>query len=93
MQNRSGIRLIKPLRAYNVIHTDASGTKGIGGWFGDLAFATTLPRWHHRKHINWKEAYATLYALAKWSPVLWGSHVQFMCDNQAIVDAISQMTI
>lgn len=93
MQNWSGVHLIKPLRIHHIIYTDASGLKGIGGWFGELAFATALPRRHHKKHINWKEAYAVLYALAKWSPTLRGARVQFMCDNEAIVDALSHTTI
>ena len=93
LKNWSGVRIIKPLRTHHTIHTDASGTKGIGGWFQKLAFATSLPRRHAHKHINWKEAYAILYALAKWSSLLRGTRVLFMCDNQAIVDALSNRTI
>ena len=75
------------------IYTDASGKKGIGGWWRAEAFATRVPRPHRPKHINWKEAFAILFALAKWGPRLAGSKVIFMCDNQAIVEAINKTSI
>jgi len=88
----NGIRLIRPCRPAYFVYTDAS-SKGIGGWFGSLAFSAALPRRHRTKHINWKEAYAILYALAKWGHSLSGSTVIFMCDNDAIVNAINNRTI
>ena len=89
LQEWNGIRLINPCRPSHHIYTDASGLKGIGGWFGHQAFSTNLPRRHKDKHINWKEAYAILYALEKWGPQLQGCTIIFMCDNETIVDAQS----
>ena len=70
LQEWNGIRIINPCRPSYFIYTDASGSKGIGGWFGDSAFSTTIPWRHKDRHINWKEAYAILYAIAKWGPLL-----------------------
>ena len=93
LQEWNGIRIINPCRPSYFIYTDASGLKGIGGWFGHQAFSTNLPRRHKDKHINWKEAYTILYALAKWGPQLQGCTIIFMCDNETIVDALNKHTI
>jgi len=52
-----------------------------------------MPRRHRTKHIDWKEAYAILFALAKWGESWHGRHITFMCDNSAIVDAIQKRRI
>ena len=93
LQEWNGIQMIQPCRPSYFIYTDASGKKGIGGWFGYRAFSTKLPRRHTRKHINWKEAYAILYALAKWAPLLTGCKVIFMCDNDSVVEALNKRTM
>ena len=93
LQEWNGIRIIRPCRPSYFIYTDASGKKGIGGWFGHRAFSTNLPRRHMGKHINWKEAYAILYALSKWAHHLRGCTIIFMCDNESVVDALSKHTI
>jgi hypothetical protein len=90
LDNWSGTRIIKPPRVHQVIHTDASGLKGIGGWLNNLAFSTSLSRRHSKKH---KEVYAILYALALWGPLLRGTRVQFTCDNHTIVDALFNNSI
>jgi hypothetical protein len=90
----TGIRLIRNDRRVTHLYTDASGTKGIGGWCpGGHAFSTRVPRRHRTKHINWKEAYAVLFAFAKWGPSWEGQHITIMCDNSAIVDAINKRSI
>ena len=67
--------------------------KGISGWFEHQGFSTNLSTRHKDKHINWKEAYAILYALAKWGPQLQACTIIFMCDNETIVDALNKHTI
>jgi hypothetical protein len=90
----TGVRLIHQNRRIVHLYTDASGTKGIGGWCpGGNAFSTRVPRRHRTKHINWKEAYAVLFAFAKWGPSWEGQHITIMCDNSAIVDAINKRSI
>ena len=90
----TGIRLIHQNRPIVHLYTDASGTKGIGGWCpGGNAFSTRIPRRHRPKHINWKEAYAILFAFAKWGSSWEGRHITIMCDNSAIVNAINNRSI
>ena len=88
-----GVKLIRQDRPSYFVYTDASGRKGIGGWWGAQAFSTRIPRRHRQKHINWKEAYAVLFALAKWGEELAGCQVTIMCDNDAIVQAINKRSI
>ncbi len=90
----TGVRLIRNNQQVTHLYTDASGTKGIGGWCpGGHAFSTRVPRRHRTKHINWKEAYAVLFAFAKWGPSWEGQQITIMCDNSAIVDAINKRSI
>jgi len=93
LKNWPGKRLIRQSRHEIHVYTDASGTKGIGGWWGPHAFSSRMPRRHRAKHINWKEAYAILFALAKWGDSWSGYRITFMCDNTAIVDAINKTSI
>ena len=88
-----GIRIINPTRKTLTIHTDASGTKGIGGWWMAHAFSARVSRGHRGKHINWKEAYAVLYAIAEWGEQWRGHTVIMMGDNSAIVRSLNTRTI
>ena len=88
-----GIRIICPHRRKFYIYTDASGSKGIGGWWGPNAFSSRMPRRHRSKHINWKEAYAILFALACWAEQLSGCSITFMCDNKTIVSALNNKSV
>ena len=90
----SGVMLIHPTRCRAIIHTDASGVKGIGGWWDiQHAFSTRLPRSHRQKLIDWKEAYAVLFAFAKWGQLWFGYSVIVMCDNTIVVNAINSKTV
>lgn len=90
----SGIRLISSSpRAHINLYTDASSLKGIGGWWSNFAFSARLPRFRRLKHIDWKEAYAILFAFAKWSSHWRSCLVEIHCDNSAIVDAINSRSI
>jgi hypothetical protein len=93
LRNWSGKRLIRQSRQIIHVYTDASGTKGIGGWWSSHAFSSRMPRRHRSKHINWKEAYAILFALAKWGHPWEGCQITFMCDNSSVVNAINKTSI
>ena len=89
----SRVRLIQPSRPRVHLYTDASGSKGIGGWWSSSAFSARIPRRYRQKLIDWKEAYAVLFAFAKWSTLWHGHTVVVHCDNSAIVSAISSRSI
>ena len=90
----SGIHLIRAAPRDSVhLHTDASGVKGIGGWWSSHAFSARIPRVHRKRHIDWKEAYAVLFAFAEWSQLWKGCRVYIHCDNSAIVSGINSKTI
>jgi hypothetical protein len=93
LRNWSGKRLIRQNRHIIHVYTDASGTKGIGGWWGHHAFSSRMPRRHRGKHINWKEAYAILFALAKWGNNWEGCQITFMCDNSTVVGAVNKKSV
>lgn len=93
----SGVSAIRPSRPRFHIATDASGKKGIGGvWFEATKphmFATRLNRRHRKKHINWKELFAILYAFASWAEHWLDGQVTVFCDNEAVVAGINKRTI
>ena len=90
----SGIQLILPSpHAHIHVYTDASGVKGIGGWWSSSPFSARIPRSHRTKHIVWKEAYAILFAFALWSSQWQYCHVEVHCDNWVVVSAINSRTI
>jgi len=52
-----------------------------------------MPRRHRGKHINGKEAYAILFALAKWGKSWEGCQITFMCDNSTVVGAVNKKSV
>ena len=88
----NGVRLLNASRPIVVVHTDASGVKGIGGHLGKEWFATRVPRRYREKDIQVKEFYAILHAVLCWGGAWKGSHVVFHCDNQAVVDVLNTGT-
>jgi hypothetical protein len=88
-----GIRLINPSRKTIKVYTDASGAKGIGGWWGTNAFSTWMSPNYRHKLIDWKEAYAILFAFAKWGSTWRGHTVIIMCDNSTIVSCLNSKSI
>jgi len=80
-------------RAQIHVYADASGAKGIGGWWSSLAFSARISRSHRSRHIDWKEAYAILFAFANWSAQWRDCLVTIHCDNWTIVSAINSRTI
>ena len=92
--NWHGIAVIRPLaRPVITIYTDASGTKGIGGIWGEKAFSIHINQRHRKKHINWKEMYAIFFAITLWAEEWIGCKVVLMCDNSVVVDAINKRSI
>ena len=90
----SGIQVISSTpRTHIHLYTDASSLKGIGGWWSTFAFSARLPRFRRKKHIDWREAYAILFAFAQWSSHWHDAFVEIHCDNSAIVDAINSKSI
>ena len=90
----SGIQMISAApRKHIHLYTDASGVKGIGGWFSSNAFSARVPRSHRGRHIDWKEAYAIVFAFAQWSALWHNCLVEIHCDNQTIVSAIKSQSI
>ena len=93
LQHWSCISIIQIKRPLHEIWTDASGTKGIGGIYLTHLFSAHVPRRHRKKHINWKEMYAVLYAFLMWHPHWENGELLVHCDNDAVVDAINKRSI
>lgn len=88
------IAVIRPFARPEVtVHTDASGTKGIGGIWEDRAFSVHINQSHRKKYINWKEMYAILFAVTLWTENWIGCKVKLMCDNSAVVDSINKRSM
>src|SRR5204863_8293912 len=75
------------------VFTDASGLKGIGGYYDNQIFASRVPSRHEDKHINWKEMFAVLHALILWHKEWAYGSVDVACDNAAIVGGINKRSI
>ena len=87
--------------------TDASGLKGLGGYFQEderagihdiqprAAFMLVLPRHIKRKqeHINSKEMRAVEQGLLRWGGLWKGSRPTLYIDNQAVVHGIKNQTV
>ena len=75
------------------VWTDASGKKGIGGFYNSLLFATKVPKRHNTKHINWKEMYAVQHAFLLWHKHWEHGKVLLYGDNSAVVDGLNKKSI
>ncbi|KAJ3534181.1 hypothetical protein NMY22_g7033 [Coprinellus aureogranulatus] len=89
----NGIRFISPERETMHIYTDAAGTKGLGGHFGNCWYSERCPRRYRHEHIQVKEMLAVLHAVLRWGNELRRKHVIFHVDNEAIVSAINKLSI
>ncbi|PPR04749.1 hypothetical protein CVT24_006895 [Panaeolus cyanescens] len=88
----NGVRLLAPSRQSFSVFTDASGSKGIGGYWLNQWFSSRMPRKHRTKDIQFKELFAILHAILCWGDAWSDSHVNFYCDNQAVVAWMSSGT-
>jgi hypothetical protein len=89
----NGIRFISPQRRVLHVYTDASGTKGLGGFFGANWFSVRCPRRHQTHHIQVKEMLAVVHAILCWGDEFRGTHVVFHVDNEAVHNGISNLSI
>jgi hypothetical protein len=86
----NGIHLIAPQRETLHIFTDASGTKGLGGVFGNQWFSARTPQRFRKRHIQVKEMYAVNYAILCWGEAFRGKHLVFHIDNTAVYEALNK---
>jgi hypothetical protein len=102
----NGITLLPPTIPTETIRiwTDASGSKGLGGYFlhpgqslsnlgTEACFSTATPSRHQGKFIDYKEMYAVLHALRLWHTSFTGQVVELFCDNDAVVAALRKGSI
>jgi len=74
------------------VYTNASGSKGLGGIFGDSWFSARCPCQFHSRDIQFKEIYAVLQAVLRWGHLWKGHDVVFHINNSAIVSALASGT-
>ena len=101
----NGIRLLHHPQQILWLWTDASGQKGIGGYFlrpGETlssiqtparVFSTTVPQRHKAKHINFNEMYAVLHALRTLTTESRAGRIKLHCNNEAVVAAVANKSI
>jgi hypothetical protein len=99
------IRLLHHPRQILRLWTDASGQKGIRGYYLRPAetlssrhtpaqhFSPTVPQRHKAKHINFKEMYAVLHALRTWTSESRAGRIKLHCDNEAVMAALPKGSI
>ena len=96
----NGITLIRLVRHEIRVWTDASGTKGLGGYYlhpsddplpqqwkaltWNTAYSKPIPRHQRQKDINYKEMLAVLAALRSWKTAIAGRKVVLHTDNTAV---------
>ena len=93
LQHWCTVSLICPSPPDYYVSTDASGRKGIGGFFAGHIFANRVPARHRDKHIDWKEMFAVLHAFFLWHENWKGGRVLLACDNTTVVAGINKRSI
>jgi hypothetical protein len=88
----NGVRVLTDQRDQISIYTDASGSKGLGGYSGRAWFSARVPRRFRGRDIQFKEIAAILHAILCWGDTWQGRHIIFHCDNQAVVAWLSSGT-
>jgi hypothetical protein len=69
-----------------------SGRKGLGGIHANQWFAPRAPRCYRDQDIQFKELYTIIQAVLRWGDAWDNHHVNFYCDNQAVVVWINSGT-
>src|SRR5882724_11287806 len=82
----NGIQILDLPKPTLHVYTDASGSKGLGGIFGNEWFSTRCPHCFMDRDIQFKDIYTVLQAILQWGISWEGHHV---IDNSAIVAGIS----
>ena len=72
-----------------MVHTDASGSWGFGGFSAQGWFQGVWPENWKAQNITAKELLPILLAAGTWGPTWEGKAVEFKCDNLAIVGTIA----
>jgi hypothetical protein len=88
----NGIRVLTDQRDAIDVYTDASGSKGLGGYSDRSWFSARVPRRFRARDIQFKEIAAILHAILCWGDAWHGRHVNLHCDNQAVVAWLSSGT-
>jgi hypothetical protein len=89
----NGMRFISPSRETLHIYTDAAGTKGLGGHFGNQWFSARCPRRLRHEHIQVKEMLAVVHAVLCWGEAFTHKHIIFHVDNDAVFRGINKHSI
>ena len=100
----NGIRLLRITASRQTLHiyTDASGTKGMGGWIvtdppdprnARDAFALNFHTAERKHDIQYKEMRALLFAIRSWRPRLASAYLVMYCDNKACVDGLAKTSV
>ena len=86
----NGVSVFPPARrpAFEVT-SDASGNWGCGAWSQESWLQYQWPHEALQRHISFKELFALLLAAITWGSRWKGARVQWCCDNQAAVRAVS----
>jgi hypothetical protein len=88
----NGIHLLRPSIPSVIVHTDASGRKGIGGVCNARWFSSRVPRRYRGRDIQFKEVFAILHAILRWGDTWANHHLTLYCDNEAVVSWLTSGT-
>ena len=80
-----------PSTALNLF-TDSSGTIGYGAYFDGRWFQGRWSSAQAQQSIQWKELYPIVVASATWGHLWAKKRITFMCDNEAVTNAIASGT-
>ena len=89
----NGIQFISPSHNRINVYMDVSGSKGLGSHFGLEWFAARCPCCLRCKHIQVKDIFTVVYAVMCWGNQFKGSHIVFHVDNEAVFNALHNLSI
>jgi hypothetical protein len=73
------------------MYTDASNI-GFGGFIGTQWFVSAWPKSWLELHISVRELYPIVLALELWAKEIQNKHIEFHCDNLAVVYSTNKQT-
>ena len=86
----NGSSIMPPSGAPLLLTSDASGTWGCGALHGNSWFQLQWPESWASVTIAPKELVPIVVAATLWGPQWAGKHVQYLCDNAAVVSAVNK---